>query len=140
MNYKQINENVFLLSDKICTALQLINFWQDISKDIKLDRIYIPSEYFYKYRYTEKLLYEGVENENFQEMMKSLIFETENILIEGMNLVNTFKGRLKYELKSICSGGRLIIKKIKNCGYRVLSKKIKLNITDFPLLFIETII
>ena len=64
------SEELFRYSDAICTALQLANFWQDISVDLKKDRIYIPEEDFKQFSYSEADLRMGVVNERFIDLMK----------------------------------------------------------------------
>ncbi len=118
---------LFDMSDRICTALQLANFWQDVSRDLKMNRVYVPEEIMKKYRYDRDMLHERVENDNFKRMMKELVDETEKIFSEGKKLPSHLKGRLKLELRAIISGGRSVLKYIRKINYKVLSKRVKLG-------------
>lgn len=124
---REKHRNLYELSDKICTALQLANFWQDVSRDLKMNRIYVPREKMEKYHYDRDLLYERVENDNFKRMMSELVEETEKLFTEGKKLPSHLKGRLKFELRAIISGGRSVLKFIRRINYKVLSKRVKLG-------------
>jgi hydroxysqualene synthase len=128
--------HLFDLSDKICTALQLANFWQDVSLDLKIGRVYIPKEEMNKHNYNYDMLFEGIENSNFLNLMKSLVNNTKFIFQNGKKLESELSGRLKYEFRTIYRGGMDILRKIENIDYRVLSKRVKLGSTDkIKLLF-----
>jgi phytoene/squalene synthetase len=60
----------FETSDKICTALQLTNFWQDVKRDLQIGRIYIPEEIMRKNDYTYEDLFKKNESENFRNIIK----------------------------------------------------------------------
>src|SRR5690606_8728892 len=66
------NANLFERSDDICTALQLTNFWQDVSADLKMGRIYIPGQIMLKYGYSYDELHKKVEDERFLKIMREL--------------------------------------------------------------------
>jgi squalene synthase HpnC len=121
------NLNLFEKSDKICTALQLINFWQDVSIDLNMNRIYIPSKIMNTYEYNEKLLYRKIENENFKSIMIFLVNKTYSIFNEGKSITNILNGRLKLEVKAIYNGGTAILEKIRKSDYRVLSNRVCLS-------------
>ncbi|MCX6166124.1 MAG: squalene synthase HpnC [Ignavibacteriae bacterium] len=130
------DKHLFDLSDKICTALQLANFWQDVSLDLKIGRVYIPKEEMKKFNYNYDMLFEGIENSNFLNLMKSLVNNTKLIFQNGKRLENELSGRLKYEFRTIYRGGMDILRKIDKIDYRVLSKRVNLDSTDkIKLLF-----
>ncbi|MCE1165077.1 MAG: squalene synthase HpnC [Bacteroidetes bacterium] len=124
---REKDKALFEMSDKICTALQLANFWQDVSRDLKMNRIYVPKELMDKYHYDRDKLYERVENDNFKKMMNYLVEETEKLFGEGRKLPSHLKGRLKFELRAIISGGRAVLKYIRKINYKVLSKRVKIG-------------
>ena len=70
----QANEQNFRWSDSICTGLQLANFWQDVSRDLDIGRIYLPLDDLRQFRYSRDELQQRVTNEAFLELMK---FEVE---------------------------------------------------------------
>ncbi len=121
------DEKIFRLSNKICTALQLTNFWQDVSSDLEINRIYIPEEVMEKFNYKEELLFKKMENENFMEMMKELVEKTKAIFNDGKGIIDLVGGRLRLELKATYLGGKEILKKIEEINYNVLSQRVKVE-------------
>lgn len=124
------HEESFKFSDKICTALQLTNFWQDVSVDLKINRIYIPVKLMKKFNYEETLLQNNIENENFRKIIKELVDSTKEIFEEGKKILNFVSGRLKLELKATIAGGMEILNKIEKTNYNVLTNKVKINNMD----------
>jgi squalene synthase HpnC len=124
------HEESFKFSDKICTALQLTNFWQDVSVDLKINRIYIPVKLMKKFNYEETLLQNNIENENFRKIIKELVDSTREIFEEGKKILNFVSGRLKLELKATIAGGMEILNKIEKTNYNVLTNKVKINNMD----------
>lgn len=130
------NEKLFNLSDKICTALQLANFWQDVSVDLKIGRVYIPKDEMEKCNYNYDLLFQGNENNDFITLMKHLVNKTRAIFEEGKYLESELSGRLKYEFRTIYRGGMEILNKIDSVNYRVLSERVEIsNFGKLKLLF-----
>ncbi len=124
------DKHMYALSDKICSALQFTNFWQDIAVDLRMSRIYIPTEIMDKYGYSVDDLYLKVENEKFKKVMKDLVDRTEQMFIEGNELTGLLKGRLKMEIKATVKGGMKILELIKESKYKVLSDRVKLSKSD----------
>lgn len=133
------DEKLFELSDYICTGLQLINFWQDVARDLEINRVYIPEEIMAKHNYNYELLNNKIENENYIEMMKDLIERTKQFYAEGENLPNLVKGRLKYELKATYYGGLTIINKIEKLNYRTLTTRPVVTGSDKFKILLKTI-
>lgn len=121
------NEKLFTLSDKICTGLQLANFWQDVSLDLKINRIYLPKDMIESFKYSYDELYLRIENDNFKNMMAHLVNETQEMFRIGRELPENLHGRLKYELKAIICGGESVLNMIKEINYKVLSRRVKLS-------------
>jgi squalene synthase HpnC len=104
-------ENIMKFADNITTALQLTNFWQDISIDLKRDKIYIPSNFLHEFNIKEMEILHQESSENFARMMQSLIKQTSNYYRKGLPLLRLVQGRLRMELQFTIAG-----------GYRILSK------------------
>lgn len=121
------NKECFEYSDKICTALQLTNFWQDVSVDLKMGRVYIPENIMHENNYSMDMLFSKTENEDFRNVIKILSDETRNLFEEGKNITKVVSGRLRYELKATIAGGMEILKKIEKINYSVLSQRVKLS-------------
>ena len=133
-------KELFNYSDHICTALQLTNFWQDVSMDLKIDRIYIPLEIMKKNNYTVENLTEGIEDERFQRIIKELVDKTREIFEKGRPLINCLKGRLKLEIKATYLGGNSILDKIEKINYKVITERVKLSKSDTGSIFLKTLI
>ncbi len=130
-NYdRSADSEAFRFSDKVCTALQLTNFWQDVSEDLKLNRVYIPEDIMKEYNYSYEMLFRKEENDDFLKMMKALIDRTRIIFADGRKILNHVKGRLRLELKATISGGEEILNKIESMNYRVLSRRVKISNYD----------
>jgi len=127
-NYR--SENMMQLSDSICTALQLTNFWQDVSVDLQKDRIYIPSDDLKKFNYSEQELINRNVNNNFRSLIAFQLQRTEELFAEGKPLLSMAGKDLSLELKLTWNGGTGILKKIHQQNYDVLTKRPALSILD----------
>jgi squalene synthase HpnC len=128
MVYGCKDDEFFYYSDKICTALQLTNFWQDIKIDLEKDRIYIPLDDMLRFNYSEQELTGFQYNDNFRELMQYEAERTEKMFDEGAKLIehahkDPVLHSLASELKLILLGGRLILKKLKEIKYDIFEKR-----------------
>ncbi len=120
------------LSDKICTGLQLANFWQDLSIDIPNGRIYIPEEIFNRFELNKEKILTTEEKEKKEICLSYLIERTKNYLLDGWQLVlYILDKRLKFELNAIINGGLRILEKEKRQGIHLFFKRPKLNFFDY---------
>ena len=124
------DEKLFTWSDKICSALQLTNFWQDVTVDLDKDQIYIPQDVMVKYGYREIDLFEKIYNDPFIQLMQELVQQTENLFMEGAPLVSALGKDLRFEINLTWHGGMRILEKIKKLNYNVLRKRPTLNLFD----------
>ncbi|MBS1517335.1 MAG: squalene synthase HpnC [Bacteroidetes bacterium] len=137
---KKTNRKLFRDSDRICTALQLTNFWQDVSEDLKIDRIYIPGNSMSEFNYNTDKLKNKIENDDFRNMIRDLAGKTEKLFDDGSGIVSELKGRLRLEIKATIYGGREILSKIRKINYNVLSERVKLNTKDKIKILIKSLI
>ena len=100
------DEELFRYSDAICTALQLANFWQDVSVDLKKDRIYIPEEDFAAHEYSEADLRMGVCNERFKNLMKFEVARARSLFEQGRPLLEKLRFPLSLRRLVPVNGGR----------------------------------
>lgn len=130
-------------SDKICTALQLANFWQDVSFDIKKDRIYIPFDYMDKFAVTEDDIFKfektSIGSRKLKNCVKELVLLTDGMFSEGEKLIPFLEGLFKYEILWTVLGGRKVLDKIKKIDYNVVRERVSLSKTDLLQLGIESI-
>ena len=130
------DDEAFHHSDKICTALQLTNFYQDIKIDYLKGRIYLPEDEMARFVIEKKVFELNENNLNLKELLKFNILRTRKMFEEGRGLLRFLKGRLKYEIKWTILGGEEILNKIERNDYRVLQERPKLNKFDFVKLLI----
>lgn len=137
-NYR--DEKLFELSDNICTALQLTNFWQDVKVDREKDRLYIPIEDMINYNYKLDDWNNGVVDERFQELMKFEIKRTREMFYQGAELPSLVAKDLQLELKLIWFGGIGILKKIEKNGYDVMNTRPSLTNSNKMMILLRGII
>jgi len=123
-------------SDSVCTALQLTNFYQDVSIDIQKNRIYIPNNELQNFGITENVFLLKEINVNFIHLMQFQIERAEKLFDDGSNLLTKLPWRLKRQIAWTIKGGEAILKKIKNNNFDVLNYRPTLSKKDFiKLLF-----
>ena len=127
------------LSDKICTALQLANFWQDISVDFQKNRIYIPMEDFANYGYTVDELAKGEMNDRFKNLIAFEIERTREMFYEGASLPSKVDKDLRLELKLVWFGGMAILKKTERYGVSIVRRRPSLNSFNKFMIFMRSL-
>ena len=118
------------LSDHICTALQLANFWQDVAVDKEKGRIYVPLEDIDRFRYTEEEFCRGVDDGRFRDLMRFEVERTRKLFANGKPLLRSVTPALRFELRLTWNGGVAILKKIERTGFTVLTKRQHLSLLD----------
>jgi squalene synthase HpnC/squalene synthase HpnD len=109
-----------LLSDATCTALQLANFWQDVSRDLEKGRIYIPLDAAAAHGLSEGDIVERCFDERYVRLMKDLIARTRILFAEGRPLAKMVDGRLSVDLEMFTRGGLAVLDAIEAMGYDTL--------------------
>ena len=117
------DEKLYALSDYICTALQLTNFWQDIAIDMEKDRLYVPLNDMARCSYTINDWQGRVVNSNFREFMQFQISRTRELFYKGAELPSLVNKELQLELKLVWFGGMAILKMIEKNSYDVFTKR-----------------
>jgi squalene synthase HpnC len=111
------------LSDSICTALQLANFWQDIVRDSEIPRRYLPGEYMERFGVDEGQIAGRVFTPQFRAMMKELVDRTRAMLRDGSQLPRMVDSQLRVTLELFAKGGEAILDGIVAQNYDVLHKR-----------------
>ena len=116
------------LSDKTCTALQLVNFWQDVRRDVlERDRIYVPREYMLKYGVTEEQIKQGVCTGEYRTMMWDLCDRTAMMFKEGEKLLPMLEKQYRKQIALFGKGGMAILDAIHRQRYDTLTKRPRLS-------------
>jgi squalene synthase HpnC len=122
-------------SDALCTALQLTNFWQDLEKDWRIGRIYVPREDRERAGADETALAAGRFDAAWRRVMAEMIARTREFFAAGRAVCDAVPGRLRWELRLTWLGGSRVLDKIERAGYDVFARRPTLGATDaVPLL------
>ncbi len=108
------------LSDATCTALQLANFWQDVSRDLEKGRIYIPLDIAAIHGLSETDIVERRFDQRYVALMKDLIARTRALFTEGLPLAKMVDARLSIDLDMFSQGGLAVLNAIETSGYDTL--------------------
>ena len=111
------------LSDATCTALQLANFWQDVTVDLKKDRIYIPLDVMARHGYTQEELFAHRFTPAFRETMREIVAKARGLFEQGLPLVGKVNRRLALDLDLFSRGGMRVLDKIEQQDYDVLAAR-----------------
>ena len=126
---------LFALSDCICTALQLTNFWQDVARDLERDRIYLPLEDLQRFHYTLEELGAGRVNDRWRELLKFEIMRTCQFFERGKVLPERVAPQLRLQLRLTWLGGMGVLGKIARADYDVFRRRPSLSKLDFVRLY-----
>jgi hydroxysqualene synthase len=137
-NYR--SETMLELSDSICSALQLTNFWQDVSVDLQKDRVYIPLDDIREFGYSEEELLGRHCSQAFRDLMCYQVERTAQMFHEGKPLLSDVGNELRRELKLTWKGGMTVLHKIENQDYDVLSRRPSLSLMDKTAILFSSLI
>jgi squalene synthase HpnC len=118
-------------ADAICTALQLINFWQDVAVDWQKKRIYLPREDMDRFAVTEGHIAGQIRDQAWHALMR---FETERaraLMLSGSALPLRLGGRIGWELRMIVQGGLRILERLERADYDVFARRPVLGPRDW---------
>ncbi len=117
------DEELHGLSDHICTALQLANFWQDVAVDLKKDRIYIPQSEIKAAGYSVDELFAHVYDDRLEGVMRSLVKRTWGLFDQGYPLVERVAWPLSAELRFTWMGGVTILQGVADNQFNVVENR-----------------
>ena len=126
------NKSLILLSNEICSALQITNFLQDLVEDKKIDRCYVPQDLIKKYGLTDEIFNENYKfdyksSDALKKILKEMIRFNRELYIKGKELTQVLRLKDKIIIQIFLSSGEKILNKIENNGLSILSKKPKTN-------------
>lgn len=130
-------------SDAICTALQLINHWQDVGIDaLKGDagRIYLPQDDMARFGVSEEAIQQRVASTNWQSLMKFQVHRARNLMLQGAPLGWILPGRFGMEVRAIVAGGLRVADKIEARDFDVFNHRPSLKAWDWPMIFWATLV
>jgi phytoene synthase len=138
--FKRTTESNLRQSDAICTALQLVNFWQDIDVDYAKDgRVYLPQDEMAKFGVSEKHLRQKTADEPWRRLMTFQVARTRALMLEGAPLGRALRGRIGLEIRATVQGGLRILDKIEAVACDVFRRRPVLRAFDWPLLLLRAV-
>ena len=140
---KATPENL-IYSNKICTALQLINFYQDVAIDFEHEfhksRIYLCQDEMKQFGVTEAHIASQHVNRHWEAFMLFNIDRAEAMLKEGKPLGNVLPGRMGLEMRMIIGGGERVIYKLKNVRGDIFKHRPALQTWDWPVILLKALL
>ncbi len=132
--YNVSDDTSLRLSDNICTALQLINFWQDLSRDLPRGRFYLPQEACDTFQVAQAQLLAGHHTDSILALIRDQVQRAKAFMQSGAPLVKRIPGRAGWELRLVVQGGLRIIEKIEQMNFATLTARPKIVAWDAPIL------
>lgn len=136
--------SLFLLSDAICTALQLTNFWQDVAVDLARDRVYLPLDDLATFGLDLATLREfgaskkPVTDARWRRLMAFETARTADLFEQGRLLPERVGRELRRQLRVTWLGGTAILAKIEVAGFDVFHQRPSLRLWDFAWLYLRS--
>ena len=121
-------------SDHICTALQLINFWQDLRVDLPRGRHYLTDQDCKTFEVRRQDLTLATQTANTTRLIAHLVGESRQLMHRGAPLVKKIPGRAGWELRLVVQGGLRILDKIDLINYQTLHYRPKIGKADIALM------
>jgi squalene synthase HpnC len=130
------DDAALLQSDQICSALQLINFWQDIGVDLPRGRCYLPTDCLQRQGagVADFASDDRHKRQAMQAVVAELCAHARGLMQQGAPLVHRVPGRAGWELRLVVQGGLRILDRITALQHRSWQTRVTLNRGDWPVL------
>lgn len=132
--YKTTDSVSLAQSASICSALQLINFLQDVAIDWEKARIYLPQDDLERFGVTEQHIAHAQVDQAWRALMQFQVDRARSLLNSGLPLGRTLSGRIGLELRLIIQGGLRILEKIEHVDFDVFRHRPILRPRDWVLI------
>jgi squalene synthase HpnC len=119
-------------SDAICSALQLINFWQDAGMDLRRGRLYFPLSDLERHGISAESLQPGTDSAATRAMAADLCNWSRQMMLAGAPLALQLPGRIGWELRLVVQGGLRVLDRIAARGHDILSHRVTVGPRDLP--------
>jgi len=127
-------------SDAICSALQLINFWQAVEIDFLKDRIYLPQDEMARFGVTESQIAARDASGGWWSLMRFQIERARTLMLAGAPLAIRLPGRVGLEIRAVVQGGLRILEKLERARGDVFRHRPKLKAFDWPLILCRSVL
>jgi squalene synthase HpnC len=138
--FKRTSDSDLRQSDAICSALQLVNHWQDVDIDYTRDnRVYLPQDEMARFGVSERHLQQKLVDESWKQLMAFQVERARTLMLSGQGLGKSLPGRIGLEIRATVQGGLRILEKIERVGYDVFRRRPVLKALDWPLLLLKAV-
>lgn len=128
------DEAALTQSDQVCTALQLINFWQDVSVDVPRKRWYPSVQAMQHHTVQDADLQADSASPNAAKLIAAYTMNARAEMLKGASLARKIPGRAGWELRLVVQGGLRILDKIEAMDFATWRTRPKLGVLDVPVL------
>ncbi|MBU0620806.1 MAG: squalene synthase HpnC [Gammaproteobacteria bacterium] len=136
--YGEADEVNLRYSDAICTSLQLINFWQDVAKDWRIGRVYLPQDDLARFGASEAQIAEGRCDDNWRALMQFEVLRAREMMLQGAPLGSILTGRIGLEMRMIIAGGLRILDKLEAADYDMFKQRPVLKPFDWVIMLAKS--
>ena len=121
-------------SDAICSALQLINFWQDLAVDARKGRLYLPLADCAQHAVDPAAVLAGIDSPAARDLVRAQCDWARELMLSGASLVHRVPGRAGWELRLVVQGGLRMLDKIAALDFATLVTRPRLRTADAPVM------
>jgi phytoene synthase len=132
--FRAADERNLQWSDSICSALQLVNFWQDVAIDHAKGRIYLPQDEMKRYGVTEQHIAGRRCDDAWRALIGFQIDRARGMLQAGAPLGRTLPGRIGLEIRATVQGALRILEKLERAGCDMFNHRPVLRWYDWPVI------
>ena len=136
--YEEATPQNLIYSDAICTALQLINFWQDVKKDYAIGRIYLPQDEMARYGVTEDHIAQGNPDKVWRDLMRFQADRARDMMKSGAPLGTILPVRIGLEMRLIIAGGNRILHKLRSVNFDMFERRPLLRLHDWVIMLLQS--
>lgn len=124
-------DDALAASDRICTALQLTNFWQDVALDWRKGRVYLPQDELRRFGIDEAQIAAGRWNAAWAALMDFEVERTRRLMLAGAPLLGRLRGRMRWEIRATMNGGLRILARLQRVRGDVFARRPVLGARDW---------
>jgi len=137
--FRQTSAEDLEQSDLICSALQLVNFWQDVPIDYAKGRVYLPADAMHAHGVGEAHIARQLCDGAWQALLAEQCDRARGMLIAGLPLGRRLPGRVGLEIRTTAQGGLRVLEKLRAAGYDMFRHRPVLGWRDWPRLLLRAL-
>jgi squalene synthase HpnC len=137
--FDRASEQNLQWSDAICTALQLINFWQDVELDYTKGRVYLPQDDMERHGVTDRQIAERRTDDSWRALIGFQIERSRALMLSGAPLGRELPGRIGLEIRATVQGGLRVLEKLEGADYDMFRYRPVLKWHDWPVILVRAL-